>query len=108
MNRKIFLYLAAMCFICILVDMIEASPPLLIGEEEDMGLLNRTRRSYSQPGRRLNPRKIRQQNNCKKVDFNVNFGELGWEKFIIYPKVMQSFLISAWNNFIHKVSFHFI
>ena len=33
--------------------------------------------------------------NCKKLDYNVNFGELGWEKWIIYPKVFNAFFCSG-------------
>ena len=30
-------------------------------------------------------------NACRKVDFHVNFLELGWEKWIIYPKIFNAF-----------------
>ena len=29
---------------------------------------------------------------CRKIDFHVNFHELGWDKWIIYPKVFNAHL----------------
>jgi hypothetical protein len=33
--------------------------------------------------------------NCQKVDFNVNFVELGWDKWILYPKIFNAHLCSG-------------
>lgn len=53
--------------------------------------LNRTKRHVK---RRRYKKRQHFSENCKKVDFNVNFSELGWEKFIIYPKV-NTFLFKS-------------
>lgn len=61
-------------------------------------VLNRTKRLSGRRQRRIRMRKRQQKYrnpNCKKVDFNVNFSELGWEKFIIYPKVFNAYLCSG-------------
>ncbi len=67
---------------------------LLIGH---LAALNRTRRNSNRI--RLQPKQRKRHRyrnpNCKKVDFNVNFSELGWEKFIIYPKVFNAYLCSG-------------
>ena len=54
--------------------------------------LNRTKRHAY---RRRYKKRQRYSSNCKKVDFNVKFSELGWEKFIIYPKVFNAYLCSG-------------
>lgn len=33
--------------------------------------------------------------NCKKLDFNVNFVELGWDKWIIFPKIFNAHMCSG-------------
>ena len=33
--------------------------------------------------------------NCKKLDFNVNFVELGWDKWIIFPKIFNAHICSG-------------
>ncbi len=33
--------------------------------------------------------------NCQKIDFNVNFVELGWDKWILYPKIFNAHLCSG-------------
>ncbi len=86
--KQILLSLSVAYFICL----IESSE----NEEEDMIILNRTRRGYYSTQSNNRKRiKIRNENNCKKIDYNVNFGELGWEKFIIYPKVFNAYLCSG-------------
>ena len=45
---------------------------------------------------RKNDKKIkRQMTNCKKLDFNVNFVELGWDKWIIFPKIFNAHMCSG-------------
>ena len=33
--------------------------------------------------------------NCQKVDFNVNFVELGWDKWILFPKIFNAHICSG-------------
>jgi nodal len=57
---------------------------------------NHTLAKRSVSRRRILRKKIYTQNsNCKKLDFNVNFGELGWEKWIIYPKIFNAYFCSG-------------
>jgi hypothetical protein len=37
----------------------------------------------------------RPMTNCKKLDFNVNFVELGWDKWIIFPKIFNAHMCSG-------------
>lgn len=64
--------------------------------EADDLVQNRAKRSSGRRRMRMRKRQQKYRNpNCKKVDFNVNFSELGWEKFIIYPKVFNAYLCSG-------------
>ena len=33
--------------------------------------------------------------NCQRLDFNVNFVELGWDKWILFPKVFNAHICSG-------------
>lgn len=50
------------------------------------------RSTYSYKGKKVN---FVQAFKCKKQDFNVNFYELGWDKWIIYPKVFNAHLCTG-------------
>jgi hypothetical protein len=40
-------------------------------------------------------KKVNRRINCKKLDFNVNFVELGWDKWIIFPKMFNAHVCSG-------------
>lgn len=38
---------------------------------------------------------LKRLTNCKKLDFNVDFVELGWDKWIIFPKMFNAHICSG-------------
>ena len=61
-----------------------------IGVLNSSAVLDRSKRwihKYSRP----NPSRY-VSTGCHKIDFHVNFYELGWDKWIIYPKVFNAHL----------------
>ena len=40
-------------------------------------------------------RPIQQSDCCRRVDFNVNFLELGWDKWIIFPKMFNAHICTG-------------
>ena len=45
--------------------------------------------------RTVSVRKKNRRNNCRLFDFYVNFEDLGWNKWIIYPKSFNAFVCSG-------------